>query len=81
MRLDMRLVDGAGMNDRLDLEIAHRARHACAVGDGADDAGRGGRDQGDDLMAVALQAETSVWPSQPEEPVRRMRMGLSVGVR
>jgi hypothetical protein len=66
MRLDMRLVQRAGMDDRLYLEFAHRAAHEITIFDRADDLGqrRGNRVEADDLVAVALEP----WRQSLAEP-------------
>ena len=58
MRLDVRFMQRAGMNDGLDVIFAHRAAHAIAIGDRADDLRhRGGNGiKADDAMTVAPKA-------------------------
>ena len=77
MRLDMRLMQRARVNHGLDLELAHRAAHEIAIGDRADElrGRRGNRIEADTSWPSRSSRGAKVWPSQPEEPVTRMRMG------
>jgi hypothetical protein len=69
MRLDMRLVQGSGMNNRLCLEVANRPVHQFSVDDSADDLriARRYEVQANDLMPLSGQSRYQGLP----QPGRR----------
>src|SRR6516225_8628326 len=76
MGLDVGLVQGGGVNNRIRLEIANRPAHRFSVSDCADDLRirRWHRVQADDLVPIFSQPRYQGLPNQPEEPVTRMRI-------